>query len=62
MENLFAEFNITSANDWKNQIIKDLKGELFEPLIFHSKENIDVLPFYTKESIQNKISPCFVHQ
>jgi methylmalonyl-CoA mutase len=54
-ETIFTQFPSATPEDWKNRIIKDLKGELFEPLIFHSKENIDVLPFYTKESIQNKI-------
>ena len=30
-------------------VIKDLKGESFDKLIWHTKEDIDVLPFYTKE-------------
>lgn len=49
-ESIFQFFPPSSAEDWKNKIIKDLKGEPFDKLIWHTNENIDVLPFYTKES------------
>ena len=48
-DTIFQQFPPTSSLEWKNKIIKDLKGDEFEKLIWHSKENIDVLPFYTKE-------------
>ena len=48
-ESIFQQFPSVSAEEWKNKIIKDLKGESFDKLIWHSKEDIEVLPFYTKE-------------
>lgn len=44
-----AQFQPVSVEAWKNKIIKDLKGESFDKLIWHTQENIEVLPFYTKE-------------
>ena len=51
-ESIFEQFSATSAEEWKNKIIKDLKGDKFDKLIWHSKEDIEVLPFYTKEDNQ----------
>lgn len=48
-ESIFSQFPSVSAEEWKNKIIKDLKGESFDKLIWHTKEDIEVLPFYTKE-------------
>ena len=49
-ESIFQSFPPATAQDWKNKIIKDLKGEPYDKLIWHTNENIEVLPFYTKES------------
>jgi methylmalonyl-CoA mutase len=54
-DTIFQQFPAASAEDWKNKIIKDLKGESFDKLIWHTKEGIEVLPFYTKESVKNKV-------
>ncbi len=43
---LFEGFNEVSAKEWKQKIQADLKGEDYESLIFHSREGIDVKPFY----------------
>lgn len=51
-DSIFQQFPATTPEDWKNKIIKDLKGDAFEKLIWHSKEGIEVLPFYTKEDNQ----------
>lgn len=51
-ETIFQQFPSNSADAWKNKIITDLKGEPFEKLIWHTKEDIDVFPFYTKEDNQ----------
>ena len=51
-ESIFQSFPPATAQDWKNKIIKDLKGEPYDKLIWHTNENIEVLPFYTKESIE----------
>lgn len=51
-DSIFQQFPVTTPEGWKNKIIKDLKGDEFEKLIWHSKEDIEVLPFYTKEDHQ----------
>jgi methylmalonyl-CoA mutase len=61
MENLFSEFNIPTANDWKNQIIKDLKGEAYDQLIWKNENGFEVKPFYTKEDINYTPEPVFTH-
>lgn len=48
-DSIFQQFAAVSADEWKNKIIKDLKGEPFDKLSRHTKEDIEVLPFYTKE-------------
>jgi methylmalonyl-CoA mutase len=52
MEKLFSEFTSTNAQDWKEQIIKDLKGIDFNTLIWKTNSGIDVKPFYTSEDVQ----------
>lgn len=54
-DSIFQDFSTATAEDWKNKIIKDLKGEPFEKLIWHSKEGIEVLPFYTKAAVEGKV-------
>lgn len=48
-DSIFQQFPAPTPADWKEKIIKDLKGESFDKLIWHSREGIDVLPFYTNE-------------
>jgi len=58
-ENFFSEFPPVSEKDWKEQVIKDLRGREFEKLIWKTYEGIDVPPFYTEEDIiqlQNEMS------
>ncbi len=52
MQHLFSEFNSTTAEAWKEQIIKDLKGIDFNNLVWKTNSGIYVKPFYTKEDIQ----------
>jgi methylmalonyl-CoA mutase len=61
MEKLFSEFKSASAQDWKNQIIKDLKGTDFEKLIWKNPNGFDVNPFYTSEDIQQPAPNLFTH-
>ncbi len=61
MEKLFSEFNAATAQDWKQQIIKDLKGADFEKLIWHNPNGFDVNPFYTSEDLIEKPTPLFTH-
>lgn len=51
-DTIFQQFPEISPEEWKQKIIKDLKGDEFDKLIWHSKEEIEVLPFYTKEDNQ----------
>jgi methylmalonyl-CoA mutase len=54
MKHLFSEFNETTAQAWKEQIIKDLKGIDFNTLVWKTNCGIDVKPFYTKEDVDLK--------
>lgn len=58
MEKLFSEFNSVSEQQWKDQIIKDLKGADYNSLIWHNKNGFDVRPFYTGENTREN-SPLF---
>jgi methylmalonyl-CoA mutase len=60
MQKLFTEFESTTAAQWKEQLIKDLKGLEFDSLVWHSDAGIDVQPFYTKENLAGAASqPVF---
>ncbi len=61
MQKLFSEFPSTTANDWKNQLIKDLKGEPFENLIWENENGFTVQPFYTQEDLKQTYEPAFTH-
>ena len=61
MQKLFSEFPSTSANDWKNQINKDIKGEAFENLIWKNENDFDINPFYTREDLKQSYKPAFNH-
>lgn len=57
MEKLFAEFNGTTNQAWKEQIVKDLKGVDFNTLIWKNPNGIDVQPFYTAEDQPEVLTP-----
>jgi methylmalonyl-CoA mutase len=59
MEKLFTEFSGVSNEEWKAQIIKDLKGIDFNSLTWHTNNGIDVKPFYSQEDIAKDIKPLF---
>lgn len=61
MKNLFSEFNPTSAAQWKTQLIKDLKGESYESLVWQNENGFSVNPFYTHEDLHTIYSPAFNH-
>jgi methylmalonyl-CoA mutase len=60
MEKLFSEFKPVSAAEWKNQIVKDLKGTEFEKLVWKNPNGFDVQPFYDRENAKNA-APLFTH-
>ena len=54
-ENLFREFPEVSAEQWKQQIQRDLKGADYnEKLIYYSPDGIKVQPFYHSEESKRK--------
>jgi methylmalonyl-CoA mutase N-terminal domain/subunit len=51
MQKLFTEFTSTTAAQWKEQLVKDLKGIDYNTLVWKTNSGIDVQPFYTKENL-----------
>ncbi|MHB9056174.1 MAG: methylmalonyl-CoA mutase small subunit [Paludibacteraceae bacterium] len=52
--NLLADFPVVSTEQWKNVIIKDLKGADYEKkLVWHTNEGFNVQPFYRAEDIES---------
>ncbi len=49
---LFSEFKAVSAQEWKQKILLDLKGDDYsETLLFQTLEGITIKPFYTQEDV-----------
>ncbi len=61
MQKLFSEFPSTTASDWKNQLVKDLKGEPFENLVWENENGFTIQPFYTQEDLKQDYEPAFTH-
>ncbi len=57
MEKLFTEFKGISSQQWKDQIVKDLKGIDFNALQWNTRNGITVNPFYTLEDQSNAPEP-----
>ena len=56
-QNLFKEFDATSAKEWKQKIQADRKGKDYNDLVTHTAENIAIQPFYHQEDLPDKIAP-----
>jgi len=57
-EDLFREFQKTSASEWKQKIIDELKGADFEKnLVWESPEGIKVKPFYHSDDLEKTRKP-----
>jgi methylmalonyl-CoA mutase len=61
MQKLFSDFKPNTAAEWKNQLLKDLKGESFESLVWHNENGFDIQPFYTAEDLKQNYEPAFTH-
>lgn len=59
MQKLFTEFNFTTAAQWKEQLVKDLKGIDYNTLVWKTNSGINVQPFYTKENLTTNPTPVF---
>lgn len=52
--NLFQHFDRVTSEDWKEKIIQDLKGKDYHnTLVWNTRENLKVQPFYTPSNIAN---------
>jgi len=56
---LFEEFSSTTAQQWKEQIIKDLKGGNYSQLQWKTKNGFTLEPFYTSEDLKEPALPLF---
>ncbi|MBK7667699.1 MAG: methylmalonyl-CoA mutase [Sphingobacteriaceae bacterium] len=61
MEKLFSEFNGLTSAQWKEQIVKDLKGVDFNQLVWKTHNGFDVNPFYTAEDLKETKQPLFTN-
>ena len=61
MKDLFSEFSPVSAEQWKQQIERDLKGEPYDELVWRNDNGFDLQPFYTKEDLTAEYHPAFSH-
>lgn len=59
MQKLFSEFQPTTSAQWKEQLIKDLKGIDYNTLVWKTNNGIEVQPFYTKENLKTNPVPLF---
>lgn len=61
MEKLFTEFDPATPQQWKDQLVKDLKGLDPAQLTWHTDNGFDVKPFYTREDLASPARPLFNH-
>ena len=61
MQKLFTEFDGTTAEKWKEQIVKDLKGIDFAQLTWQTHNGFSVNPFYSAEDVKQKPDPVFAN-
>ncbi len=59
MQKLFTEFSYTTATQWKDQLVKDLKGIDYNTLVWKTNSGIEVQPFYTHENLTIAPAPLF---
>ena len=59
MNGLFKEFSPVTAQQWKEQIVKDLKGVDFNQLVYNTNNGFPIKPFYTAEDLKEKKTPLF---
>ncbi len=61
MQQLFSEFRPSTLSEWKNQLLKDLKGEAYESLLWHNENGIEIKPYFTGEDLKQNYEPAFTH-
>lgn len=55
-ESLFSEFQATTFNDWKEQLLKDLKGKPYDSIVWNSIEGIKIDPAYFQSTEHSSTS------
>lgn len=55
LENLQQQFPPVNSEAWKAAIIRDLRTDAYDQLFWHSKEGIDVRPFYTAADVSGAL-------
>lgn len=59
MNSLFKDFSPFTTQQWKDQIVKDLKGIEFDQLKWKTNNGITINPFYTSEDLKENKPPLF---
>ncbi len=54
-ELLFSNFPEVTSEEWKNTILKDLKGLPFEKVEWQTEDGLTIEPFYRKENLPNQL-------
>jgi methylmalonyl-CoA mutase len=61
-KHIFEEFPAINPEQWKEQVIKDLKGADFdEKLIWHTNDGFSVKPYYTNQDVVAESPVAFRH-
>lgn len=61
MQKLFTDFKPGTVVEWKAQLVKDLKGEAYENLIWHNENGFEIHPMYSGEELKTSYTPAFTH-
>ncbi len=61
MQGLFSEFPGSSYAEWEKQVLKDLKGESPEHLLWMNENGIKVKPYFNSDSLPGAYEPAFTH-
>lgn len=61
MQTLFSDFSPATKADWKKQLLKDLKGDSPESLVWENENGFQIKPFYTAEDLRTKYEPAYTH-
>ena len=61
MQGLFSEFPGSTYADWEKQVIKDLKGESPEQLIWDNENGFKVKAYLSKDDCTAVYEPAFLH-
>jgi methylmalonyl-CoA mutase len=61
MQGLFSEFPSSTYADWEKQVVRDLKGESPEHLVWENENGFKVKPYSSKDETPLAYEPAFLH-